>query len=576
MSKAPLNISRVFAGQAVGPKNALVYYGKTFSYEELGSFARLFAQIFIRLGVKKGDRVALMMSNAPQFVFSYYGALLAGAIVTPINLLSIPSSYSAKNDTVAVPDEIRAQLIDAEPSLIVAFDFYFPLIMRLRRDLKWLRATKIVLTSPADSVPFWMRPLAALKLRFSGRKPRIQKRQDPAWMPTWLYYLHKELSRDNRPLPFDVFPGMEARMNDVAQLQYTGGTTGIPKGAILTHNNLLVNMNQVREHIGEFLEQEKEVVLGILPFFHIYGLTAIMQMALLGHRGTIVLVPDPQDINQWVKWIKQHKVTILPGVPRLYERLASHYSRNRLAQKFSSIKFFLNGAGALAPSVRQVFKETFPAAPILDGYGLTEASPVVSASLPSSIKEGSVGKPLPQTQVKIADLISRAFLPALQEGEIMVNGPQVMRGYWQKHEETAQVISRSWLLTGDIGYLDEEGFLHITDRLKDMVKIKGENVFPSKIEKLLALHSAVKEVSVVGFADAEGRESLAAYLVLNDAFGPQDDALKEDLKRWMRGRLAEFEVPQHIRFMDNLDAYKDPLGKVVKRKIREEIQKGQH
>ncbi len=559
-----MNISRALFQHTQSSKTALIYYGKKFSYKDLGRFARLFAEVFISLGVQKGDRVALMMSNVPQFVFAYYGAILAGAVVTPVNLLTIPRSYSVRDRNVHVPDEIRAQIQDAAPAIILAFDFYFPLLKELQEEIE-NQQTKVILTAPHEFMPPILKRLAPIKLRHEGRWIKIDEKAQ------WLY----DLSSLRRYIPeFDFFPGMNADENELTHLQYTTGTTGTPKGVMLSHKNLLSNILQANAQLSRFLSHGEEVVLGVLPFFHMYGLTVAMQSTLLAQEGTLVLVADPQDIGGWLPWVAKYKVTIIPSIPRLYERL--NEQRNLLDEKtFRSVKIFINGAGALPPKRRKEFEE-ISSARILEGYGLSEASPVVSVCTPSDFKEGSVGKPLPETEVRIVDLTSAAVLEPGQEGEIVVRGPQVLKGYWNKPEETAKVLRDGWLYTGDIGYMDKDGFLYITDRISDMVKINGEWVYPSKVERALETYAAVKEAVVVGLYDNELAERLVACIVLAD---PNSDSrvLSKELFDHVSHSISNFEIPREFKFITSsiLDTYKNPLGKVLRRKIREAIQKGQ-
>lgn len=562
---AEFNISRVLEKAAQSSKTALVYYGRKFSYEDLGKFSRLFAGVFMRLGVKKGERVALMMSNVPQFLFAYYGAILAGAIVTPVNLLVLPRSYRATDKIVRVPYEIREQIKDSAPSIIVAFDFYFPLIDSWQREME--EQADVILTGPQDFMPPVFKHLAPIQLRKEGRWVNVDY-SDPL-----LHKLEELLKGESKDIPpFSSFPGMVDDENELVQLQYTGGTTGTPKGVMLTHKNLLSNIRQANEHLARFLEQGKEVVLGVLPFFHMYGLTAAMQITLLEQNGTLVLVADPQDIKRWVSWIREYEVTVIPSVPRLYERLVSHHQDLLQEKHFSSVKLFMNGAGVLPIKTRQIF-ENISGAKILEGYGLSEASPVVSVCTPSELKDGSIGKPIPETEVRIVNLETGADISVGEEGEIVVKGPQVMLGYFNKPEETAQVLRDGWLYTGDIGYLDEDGFLYITDRIKDMAKISGENVFPGKIEKALANHQLLKDITIVGVPDEDRGERLVACVVLRDA-GQDKAQARRDIINYASENLASFEVPRDIRFVASLDQYKNQLGKVLKRQIREALRLG--
>lgn len=546
--------------ESSGSKTALIYYGAKFSYGDLGQQARLFAQVFMDLGVRPGDRVALMMSNVPQFVFAYYGAVLAGAIVTPINLLSLPRSYRARGQDSVLPDEIRTQIFDAKPHVIVAFDFYLPLLKEFLEEYKEYKPI-LVLTRAQEHIPQPLKLLASVKLWREGRRVKIER--GPR-----LHHLERLICLQKGEVqPFHSFPGLQAEEGDIVQLQYTGGTTGSPKGVMLSHGNLLSNVRQMSDYYAEFLVPEKEVVLAVLPFFHVYGLTVVMQTGLLGQGGTLVLVADPYDLARWFSWIKKYQITIIAGIPRIYERALQ--LRKLSKDGLSSVKLFLSGAGGLSKRIRQSFEE-FAQKRILEGYGLTEASPAVSSCSPRHFKEGSVGRPLPNTKIRIVNPETGLDLPAMQEGEIVVQGPQVMQGYWQKPAETAQVLRSGWLYTGDIGYLDEQGFLYITDRLKDMVKIKGENVFPAKVEKFLASHPSVKDVAAVGILDEKRGERLVACVVPD---GPPDnpEQLRQDLLTYLAQYLASFEIPSEIIFIESLDAYKNQLGKVLKRQLREAL-----
>jgi long-chain acyl-CoA synthetase len=557
-----MNISQVFEKQAKGAKIALIYYGRKFTYDDLGRFARIFAQVFMRLGVQKGDRVALMMSNVPQFVFAYYGALLAGAMVTPVNLLSLPRSYKATDSTVNVPQELQAQIKDAKPSVIVAFNHFFPLVQCVLGELDGPKP-KVVLTAPHEFMSGTLRLFAGQKLRRQGRLIDIQDK------PEWLYELPDLLKQEKRHDQPVLFPGMEAREDEVAHLQYTTGTTGVPKGVMLTHANLLTNIAQVNERLAGFLSGEEEVVLGVVPFFHIYGLTVAMHSCLLEQGGALVLVADPQDLRRWVSWVLEYKVTVLLSFPRLFGALRE--SKFLQGDEFQSVKICVNGAGVLSLNARKSF-EKISGAKVLEGYGLSEASPVVSVCTPDDFLEGSIGKPLPNTEVRIIDLESGEDLGPGKEGEIVVRGPQVMRGYWNKPEETAQVLRGGWLYTGDIGYSGEKGFLFITDRMNDMVKIRGEKVFPSKVERTLMQHQSVRDVAVAGIVDEERGERLVACVVRAN---PETSA--SDLKAFVSQALADYEVPREFRFLEQseFDTFKNPLGKILKRKIRESIKKGE-
>jgi len=294
-------------------RTALIFYGRRFSYEELGVYARRYARALMKLGIKKGDRVAIMMTNVPQFVFAYHGALLAGAIVTPINLLSLPRSWRA--DTAAqAPEDIVAQIRDAKPRILFAFDFFLPLVAQLQSAMGRNDAFTAIFTGPHEFLPVLMKNLYPIKAWSEGRWVDFGEKL------SWALRLEDLMREEERSSVsrFSDFPGMRAQEDEVAHLQYTGGTTGVPKGAMLTHKNLMSNLAQANKALDEVLVPGKEVVLGVLPFFHIYGLTAALHMTLLQNRGTLVLVADSQRAKDWLSWIKEYRVTMVPSVPRLY------------------------------------------------------------------------------------------------------------------------------------------------------------------------------------------------------------------------------------------------------------------
>lgn len=559
-------------------KTALIYgipkCARRITFREVFKEVMDYALLFKLEGVKPGDRIALMMTNTPQFVFSYYGTLLAGGVVVPINLLSLPRSYNHISE-IETPEEIKEQIKDSQPKIIVAYDFFCPILAQIKDELDKI-GTKIILTSPKDYLPGLIRPLYPIKAK---KGPNWIKKRDILSDALSLKKMLKRQRRLVNPI-WDRLPGTKSRPGDVAQLQYTGGTTGIPKGAMLTHRNLLSNPEQCREYMGKYVKDDYTSMLGILPFFHVFGMTVSMNIPLLSIGAPLILIPDSKDIKAGVDWIKKEQVKGAALVSRHFQAISK---RPDLATKenLKSVELFISGAGALPESIRKEFEE-LSGGTIFEGYGLTEASPVVSVNKPGDRKEGSAGKPVPGTEIEIVDVDTDKEIPAgtkkdsdYETGEILVSGPQVMKGYWNKPEETAGVLKKRkgkiWLYTGDIGYLDKDGFLFITDRKKDMVKILGENVYPVKIEIILTAHPYIEEITVVGIADDT---PLVALIVLSEDGKKNQKIAAKEISDFAGQKLPQHEVPRRIIIVSGLDDYKNNLGKVQKKKIREDIKIG--
>lgn len=533
---------------------ALRYFGKTVSYWDVWKYA-VKTSFFIEeeSGIARNDRVALFMPNVPQFVFAYYGTLMAGRVAVPINFASIADALKTKKATdILVTPEIIAQFMNSRPSLVFVADRFYPIFSQIPID--W--PCRVVAVSPAEFLPPYLKPLYALKmLRQNGRIRFAPK--------------HTEYFSDIIPnLPVYIFSRAYQSADRLAQLQYTGGTTGAPKGAMLTERNLVINMWQAREHFGDVLKDEEEVVLGALPFFHIYGLNMCMNMTLLALRGTIVLMPlfTPKDA---LRLIERERVSVLPGVERVYDKMLRE---EKLLAKtdLSSLKTCVSGAGSLRRSVAARLRRTMGAA-IVEGYGMSEASPVVSATMPEDADRPApdrgnlIGLPVPGTVVTIRDEDGNEA-PTGEVGRIYVAGPQIMQGYFGNEEETNKVLQHGVLKTPDYGYKDADGRLYFTDR--DMLKILGENVYPADIERVLVTHSAVAEVAVVGIPHPKTQETAVAVVVLKKGVPPPHE---KEMLAYAKEHLLRIAVPSRIYFWDSLDEFKNVIGKIQKRLIRERV-----
>ncbi|HTN43869.1 MAG TPA: long-chain fatty acid--CoA ligase [Nitrospiria bacterium] len=511
---------------------ALSYYGRTITYEQLDLLSNQLANGLIELGVQKGDRVSIMLPNVPQCVIAYFGALKAGAVVVQTNPLYVER-------------ELEHQLNDSGAETIIALDLFYERISRIQHRVPLKR---IILTGPGDFLPPLLRLFYPIKAMKEGQRVRV-----PSKPP--VYNFRKILKRSEA-----VQPIVPVKPEDTALLQYTGGTTGVPKGVMLSHNNLVANTVQCR-HWMPTLRDGEEVFLGVVPFFHVYGLSTCMNLGLLT-GSCIVLLPrfKTEDV---LNTIVRHQVTIFMGVQAMYVAI-NNYSR---INKFdlSSIRICISGAGPLHVEVQERFEE-LTGGKLVEGYGLSEASPVTHCTpINGRRKKGSIGLPFPDTDCKILDKETGLREMAMGEiGELVVRGPQVMQGYWNKDDETKQVLRDEWLFTGDMVRMDEDGYFYIVDRKKDMIKTRGENVYPREVEEVLFRHPKVKEAVVVGIPDTFSVEAIKAYIVLKE----HEHATEPEILDYCRKELAKFKVPRWIEFRKELP--KTMVGKVLRRILLEE------
>ncbi|HEX9021298.1 MAG TPA: long-chain fatty acid--CoA ligase [Nitrospirota bacterium] len=516
--------------------NALLFYGKRISYAELDGLANGFAHALLGLGIKKGDRAALMLPNVPQMVIAYYGTLRTGAMAVPTNPL-----YHAH--------ELEIQLKDSGAETLVALDLFYPVISSVvqRTNVK-----RLVLCGIKDYLPFPKNILYPVKAKIEKQWVKV-KRQPP------IYDFMKLVDEAPRSRPAtSVSPG------DVAILQYTGGTTGVPKGAVLTHRNLVVNAVQCKTWVRAEKEGQ-DILLAAIPFFHVYGMTAAMNLAIL-IGAELVLLPKFHT-REVLRHIEKYRPTFFPGIQAMYLAIGN-YPKTR-KYDLTSLKAAISGAGPLMREVQERF-ESLTGARIVEGYGLSEASPITHANpIFGRRKIGSIGVPWPDTEAKIVDVeTGNKTLPVGEAGELVVRGPQVMKGYWNKREETALALRGGWLHTGDIARMDEDGYFFIVDRIKDMIKTVGENVYPREVEEVLFTHPKVKDAVVVGLPHEEFLgEKIKAYIVLKEG----ETATAEEIIDFCREQLSKFKVPKEIEFRDQLP--KTLVGKVLRRVLREEEMK---
>ncbi len=506
-------------------KAAIAYFEREITYAELNSLSDQFAAALAALGVKKGDRVALFLPNVPQFVIAYYGALKAGAVLTAISPLHKER-------------EVAYQLNDSEAETIVALDSLSSIVEKVWRETKLKNA---VVTS-----------LAEYASKTTAVPSKVEQKPN-------VYSFQEVLKEGVKPPKVNINP-----KDDLAALQYTGGTTGTAKGAMLTHENLVSNAVAFAAWIKGAAE---DTFLAALPLFHIYGMTTSLNVPVC-LAAKLVLLPrfDPQTA---LESIQRHRVTVFCGVPTMYSVLLANPELGKF--DLTSIRVCISGASPLPPQVQKKFMQ-ITGGFLAEGYGLTEASPVTHCNpvdkTMRTVRVGSIGLSLPDTDARIVDVeTGEKTLGAGETGELAVKGPQVMKGYWKGQEETALVLRGGWLLTGDIARMDKDGYFYITDRKKDLIKYKDNSVYPRELEDVLYEHSAVKLCAVVGKPDPLVGEIPKAFIVLK--VGAR--ATEAEIMAFIKEKVAPYKAVREVEFRQELPI--SAAGKVLRRALQEEERK---
>ncbi|NLA05762.1 MAG: long-chain fatty acid--CoA ligase, partial [Firmicutes bacterium] len=502
-------------------------------FKQLDEAVDRFAGMLAGLGLKPGSRVALHMPNCPQYVIAFYGTLRAGCIVTPCNPLYVER-------------ELLHQLNDSGAEAIVTLSRFYPLV----RDVKGKTKLKaVIVTSIKDYLGGALKVLYTL---FKEKKEGDRVSLDAG--DFWLLDLMKRYR--NHPLP-----EVKEDLQDPACYMYTGGTTGIPKGAILTHANILANALQAKAWLSEY-DEGKEIMLGALPFFHSYGMSIALNLALVT-RGTLITVPQFQ-IKEILELIHKERPTLFPGVPTMY--VAINNAPDVDQYDLSSIKVCISGAAPLPVEVQKQFEKITRGGRLREGYGLTETSPVTHCNpIFGENRPGSIGLPFPGVDARIVDLEDPSKeMPIGERGQLAVKGPQVMRGYLNRDEDNKNIFHKGYILTGDIAVMDEDGYFYIVDRQKDMVIAGGYNIFPREIEEVLYTHEKVKEACVAGVPHEYRGETIKAYIVLKDGVSMTED----EAIAFCRENLTKYKVPKIVEFRDELP--KTMVGKILRRMLVEE------
>ncbi|HTQ77470.1 MAG TPA: long-chain-fatty-acid--CoA ligase [Burkholderiales bacterium] len=506
--------------------------GRTLTFADVERMSRAFGAWLRSRGLPRGARVAIMMPNVLQYPVALFGALRAGYVVVNVNPL-----YTAR--------ELEHQLKDSGAEAIVILENF---ARTLQEVLPRTPVKQVVLASLGD--------LLGVKGAIVNFVVRKVKKMVPAFELPGAERFNAVIAAGAAMAPAPA----DAGHDDLAFLQYTGGTTGVSKGAMLTHRNILANIAQASWNLTASLEGETPVIITALPLYHIYSLTVnCLMMAKQG--GLNVLITNPRDIPAFIKELGRHRYNMMTGVNTLYNALMHHPDFGRLS--FSHVKIFGAGGMAMQKAVADKWKQR-TGKMILEGYGLTETSPVATTNPPSVTEfNGSIGLPIPSTDVALRDDDDKE-VPLGQPGEICIKGPQVMKGYWQRPDETAKVIGADGFLhTGDIGVMDEKGFIRIVDRKKDMILVSGFNVYPNEIEQVVAMHPGVLEVAAIGVPDEHSGEVPKLFVVRKDP-----SLTAEQVIEFCKDKLTGYKRPKYVEFRSELP--KTNVGKILRRALREE------
>jgi long-chain acyl-CoA synthetase len=511
------------------------FLGKTLTYQEIGQRAARAAAGLKALGVRQGTSVGLLLPNCPTYLIYYYGILQAGGTVVNYNPL-----YTL--------EELTFQLRDSQTELLVSLD-----LKLLFDKVEALLAAGTLKRAIVARFPALLPVAKSVLFKLFRGKDLARPEQSPVAAKLIADAEVMDHAPDGRPAPIDP-------KNDVAVLQYTGGTTGTPKGAMLTHANISINCQQGAAWAVN-LQPGQERALAALPFFHVFAMTAVMNFAV--SQGAELVIMPRFVLDDAMKLIDKSKPTVMPGVPTMFNAILNHPRRQSF--DLSSLKYCVSGGAPLPVELKQRF-EQLTGCKVVEGYGLTEASPSVTCNpVEGPVKDGSIGQPLPGTVVSLRDLADPSKEVALGEkGEICVKGPQVMKGYWRKPEETANQFVGDFLRTGDVGVMDEEGFIFIVDRIKDLIICSGYNVYPRRIEEAIYEHRAVEEVTVIGIQDDYRGEAPKAFIKLRAG----EVATANDIRHHLESKLSKIEMPAEIEFRDALP--KTMIGKLSKKELKAE------
>ena len=543
--KAPLFHFLEEASRKYPDHACTIFNGAVISYREMNALTDHMAAALVELGVKKGDRVGIFMPNTPQFVIAYYGILKAGGVVVAVN-----PTYP--------PDEVLTPVNDANIEIMFTLTRFYKVLKTVREKSKLKR---IIVSNIKETLSPIMRVLFTLLKEKKGGDHLENVDSSDLWMKDLL------AKHANSPRPkVDVSP------DDTALFQYSGGTTGVPKGAVAMHRNVVANTLQIKNWMTG-LDEGKEVVLMGIPLFHVYGMVAGMNFAMAS-GASMVMIPNARDLKDVLKNISKHKATIFPGVPLLYNGINNHPDVKAGKYDLSSIKACISGSAALMRETKEQF-EKLTGGKVFEGYGLSEAPTATHCNPLNGVnKTGSIGMPLPDVDVKIISLDDgETEMPQGEIGEVTIHGPQVMKGYHNMPTETANSLrqmkdGKTWLFTGDIARMDEDGYFYIVDRKKELIKPGGFQVWPREVEEAIMSHPKVLEVGVGGIPDPNRGETVKAWIVVK----PGEELTVEELKAFCKEHLAPYKVPTHFEFRKELP--KTTVGKILRRELVRQHKEG--
>lgn len=519
---------------------AIIMKGRSISYRELNELTDAVAAALALNGFEKGDRAAIYMANTPQFVISFFGILKAGGIAIAVNPL-----YTER--------ELEHQLADCGAETVFVMSLFYGQLKNVQRMGK-TEVRRIIVTNIKEYLPPHLRLLFTL-LKEKKEGHRVSVQPGDMTFPDFLAVGHGAPP-----------PDIQVTADDLALLQYTGGTTGLSKGAIGLHRNLVANTMMLQAWVD--WEYGREVILGAIPFFHVYGMITAMVFSL-SVAGTLIIVPNPRDQNDLLGSVNKYRPTLFPGVPAMY--IAINNNPDVAAGKYdvSSIRTCISGSAPLLQETKLRFEE-ITGGKLVEGYGLTESLVATHANpINGENRPGSIGLPLPNVECRIVEPETGEKDVAVGEiGELIIKSPTVMQGYWQMPDETTRTLRNGWLYTGDIARMDEAGYFYIEDRKKDMIIAGGFNIYPREVEEVLALHPAVLEVSVAGVPDPRRGETVKAWIVKH----PGDTTTSQEIIDWSKTRLARYKYPRLIEFRSELP--KTTVGKVLKRELIKEHTEG--
>lgn len=521
---------------------AIIFKGRRITYRELDEASDAIAAGLVANGFAKGDRAVIYMANTPQSVITFYGILKAGGIVIATNPL-----YSER--------ELEHQLADCGAETVFVMTLFYDRLKRVQKS-GHTAVKRIIVTNIKEYLPSHLRLLfGLLKEKKEGHHAVLEP--GDVWFQDFL-----AAGRQAPPARVEVGP------DDIALLQYTGGTTGVAKGAIALHRNLASNTVMVRSWLADLREGE-EIIVGAIPFFHSYGMVTVLCLApAVG--AAMIAIPNPRDLKDVLSSINKYRPTVYPGVPAMY--IAINNNPDVAAGKYDlkSIRACISGSAPLLLETKTKFEE-ISGAKLVEGYGLTEAHVVTHANPIYGENRAGIGLPLPNVEARIVSAEDGdEIMPVGEIGELIIRSPSVMAGYWQMPTETSNCLRDGWLYTGDIARMDEDGYFYIEDRKKDMIIAGGFNIYPREVEEVLAEHPAVLEVAVAGVPDARRGETVKAWIVKK----PGDPTTEEQIIEWSKERLAKYKYPRLIEFRDELP--RTTVGKVLKRElVKEATEQGQ-